>query len=743
MDRSARVYHSILYNINGSGLTFIDYASPNKYNLTVNQFFEEKRMGLSQALYTSISGLHGHQTRLDNIGNNLSNANTVGFKKGVHNFADVFSQTINAGKAAGGGYGGLNSLSVGLGTSTGSIASQFTQGSLNQTGSQKDLAIEGNGFFVLETGQGTATQQSYTRDGSFYLGSDGTLRGGEAYRVMGYGAADGVVGTTLGYLNIPIGQVGAASITSKISLGGNINSNVDIAAPNVIAAADTTWTRGNNRALNVGYVETSAGLYDAAAGGFTFLGAAGPHIETIDTDGDGIANWGVIDAGSGTPTNADEVDINMDGVIDAADFMIDTNADTVADAAYKIFGDGVNGLGVDLDNDAVLDANEGTVGTGAAATAATDLKDLQYLSGANTKSPFTGITTGDKITISFRKGGLRKNADFTYGAGAAGDGTTLQDLSIFLTGGLGDDGAVSTDQRLIGGAMGTVRVRERTAVTDGYAAVEEQAGGYLRTYAAGAAGAVDYDGDSVTENTTRLSIASNLGSANDIRDIEISFNNVTFTDMFSADTEHGTPGGGSTSTSFTVYDSTGNPKTVNMQMSLVGLEDDFSTWRWTADSEDDTNATWNFGTFNDSATPTTNVNVGTGLIRFDKVGNVVDQSELSETSGIVLDQGANPQISVDIVQGASDQDLDFSMLTQVAAASDLNLKSQDGNPQGTLDSFNVAVDGTINGVYTNGVVEALGRVALAMVPDEQGMIHVGGNLFIESAASGTPVIDSP
>lgn len=187
--------------------------------LTVSVQFEHQCegivLGLSQALYTSISGLHGHQLRMDTIGNNLSNSNTVGFKKGVHNFSDIFSKTINSGKAAGNGYGGEDPLQVGLGTSTGSVSPQFTQGSLQQTGSQKDMAIEGNGFFVVETGQGAEVQQSYTRDGSFYLGSDGTLRGGEAYRVLGYGATDGVVGSTLGYLNIPIGQTGAASEDHK------------------------------------------------------------------------------------------------------------------------------------------------------------------------------------------------------------------------------------------------------------------------------------------------------------------------------------------------------------------------------------------------------------------------------------------------------------------------------------------------------------------------------------------------
>ncbi len=603
-------------------------------------------MGLAQSLHTAVTGLKSHQTRMDTIGNNLSNVNTVGFKKGAHHFSSLFYQHLNGGVAATGPRGGIDPISLGLGTSTGAIKTEFRQGSVQTTGNVKDVAIEGNGFFVVDTGTGGIYKQSLTRDGSFYLGSDGTLRGGDAYRVMGYGVTNGVVDTTgaLQSITIPIGVTGGANETTKVSLGGNLNSNVDAVVPNTISPADTTWERTNGRALSLGHVETSTGLYDSSVPG--------------------------------------------------------------------------------------------------KALASTDLKDLQFMRGTQLKSPFAGIAEGDKVTISFRKGGLRKNATFTYGTGANADGNTLSEFSIFLTGGLGDDGATSTEQRLVGGAFGTVRLRERTTAVDGYNAPEDQAGAYLRSYAAGDIGSVDYDGDAITEDTTRLSIAGNLGPDNAIRNIEISYNNVNYTDMFDSDIDYGGMQGGSTTTNFTVYDSNGDEKNINLQMSLVGRETGFSTWRWTADSIDDSDVTWTNGTFNNPVSPTTNINVGTGLIRFDSQGKFISGSELSESNGIVIDQGANPAITIDIIPGTNPQDFDFSQITQIATSNDLNMKSQDGSSMGTLDSFAVTNNGTINGVYTNGVVEPLGQLAIALVRNEQGMIHRGDNLFEEAPASGIATIST-
>lgn len=611
-------------------------------------------MGLSQALFSAISGLVNHQRAMDNIGNNLANVNTVAFKKGVFQFRTLLEQTLRGGLAPdpNTGRGSINPMSIGLGTQTGSINKDFRQGSMEVTGNQRDMAIEGNGYFVLRTGN----NRVFTRDGTFYLGADGSLLGNDGLQVQGVLAEDGVipVAGNIADLIIPIGQTGAAQGTTVVGFTGNLDSDIDIAVPNAIS--DDTWLNSGGiglatavQTINIGHVETSEGLHDASGGATT------------------------------------------------------------------------------------------------PATDATLLEDVEYLRGTSLIRPFAGIAAGDQVTISFRKGGRRTSAMFTYGAFPNGDGTTLGDFARLLTGGLGD-ATGGTTQRLVGGAMGTVHVRQRTISVDGYDATNEHAGAFMRTYTSVQPGAVDYDNDGTLDSTNRISIASNLGAENAITDIEISFSSIKYTDMFAPDINYGTVTGGSTSTNLLVYDSLGNSKNVTVQMTLVTRNTNFSTWRWLADSDDDTDAGWNFGTFNDPASTTASINIGAGLIRFDSEGRFVRGTELSETQGLSIDlvnQGVNTPLSVSILEGLAsslDQDLDFSSLTQVSTESDFNLKEQDGSPPGTLDTFTVTSDGVIQGIFSNGIVTALGRISIALIPNEAGLVSTGNNLFLEGPSSGAAQI---
>ncbi len=674
-------------------------------------------MGLSQALYSGISGLSNHQVRMDNVGNNLANVNTVGFKKGVHQFNTLFSQTVRGGTAPSDNRGAINPVQMGLGTSTSSINQQFTQGSLQTTGNQRDMAVEGNGFFVLDTGIEGTWGRAYTRDGTFYLDTDGRLLAGEGLRVMGVQADTGEIeeAASATEVTIPIGKTGAARETSEVAMTGNLNSDVDVAKPNIVTTraappttnAESTWI-GNNGGndINIGHAETSAALWDPTA-------------------------------------------VNP-----------------------------ITGLA-----------------TGWAADQTVDLANLQYLRGTALVQPFNGVAAGDEITISFRKGGRKMSATFTYGNNdpdasgtgippwdaVTGDGTTLAHFMEFLNGDVGDDGVAASDQRLRGGAMGTVHTRARTTATDGYDVIAEHAGAFERRYVGttdftGAAtagshsGAVDYDGDGNLDPTTKVSIGSNLGEENAITDIEISFNSVNYDDLFSEDADYGTVEGGSTTTNLIFYDSLGNSHEVTMQMALVGRDTNFSTWRWVADSTADTDASWMYKdkdgnpVFNQTVVDPagydqtaagnpdrvpTSINVGTGLIRFDSEGRFVGGTELSSTGGIEIDlsnQGVNEPLNINIIEGLSsdlEQDLSFADLTQVAAAHDFNLSEQNGSPPGTLDSFTVTSDGLINGVYSNGVLEVLGQLVLAMVDNPQGFIQAGQNMYIEGPASGEPRIGFP
>lgn len=145
-----------------------------------------------RSMYAGISGMRGFQTKLDVIGNNIANVNTSGFKKGRVTFQDMMSQTERGAQGADAGRGGINPMQVGLGSQKGSIDTIHTQGFMQSTGRELDVAIQGEGFFVVGEVSNGETQvddeaQYYTRAGNFYLDDQGYLVNSDGYYLLGYG----------------------------------------------------------------------------------------------------------------------------------------------------------------------------------------------------------------------------------------------------------------------------------------------------------------------------------------------------------------------------------------------------------------------------------------------------------------------------------------------------------------------------------------------------------------------------
>lgn len=134
-----------------------------------------------RSMYAGISGMKGFQSKLDVVGNNISNVNTNGFKKGRVTFQDMLSQTERGAEAAADDWGGMNPMQVGLGSQVGSIDDVDTQGFLESTGRSLDLAIEGDGMFRLDAGN---EGSYYTRAGNFYLDDEGSITNADGYYVM-------------------------------------------------------------------------------------------------------------------------------------------------------------------------------------------------------------------------------------------------------------------------------------------------------------------------------------------------------------------------------------------------------------------------------------------------------------------------------------------------------------------------------------------------------------------------------
>jgi flagellar hook protein FlgE len=203
----------------------------------------------------SLSGLNANQQKLNVIGNNLANINTVAFKSSAVHFMDLVSQTVGGASA--------NPMQVGLGVTTGAISPNFNQGGLENTGVPTHVAIQGRGFFVVGSG---ANDRSFTRAGDFSFDNDGRLVTAEGLPVQGYTQVDPLTGQIIttgqpGDVIVPPGVLRAPGATTQFGTVTNLNAS---------AAVGDTFT-------------ASVQVYDA-------LGAV--HTATVTYTNTGPGAWG-------------------------------------------------------------------------------------------------------------------------------------------------------------------------------------------------------------------------------------------------------------------------------------------------------------------------------------------------------------------------------------------------------------------------------------------------------------------
>jgi len=184
------------------------------------------------SLFAGVSGLRNHQIRMNVIGNNIANVNTIGFKSSRVTFEEALAQTIKAARQPEGTLGGINPMQSGLGVSLSSIDNIFTQGSLESTGQITDLAVQGNGFFILSDGE----IKHYSRAGAFLFDSTGNLTNpNNGYTVQGMLAdVNGEIasGSAITDITLPFGQKEKARASTSVKLAGNLNGS----------PAKQTWT---------------------------------------------------------------------------------------------------------------------------------------------------------------------------------------------------------------------------------------------------------------------------------------------------------------------------------------------------------------------------------------------------------------------------------------------------------------------------------------------------------------------
>lgn len=210
---------------------------------------------MMRSMFSAVSGLRNHQTYMDVVGNNIANVNTTGFKMSRVAFQDMLSQTLRPAAAPTGELGGVNPLQVGLGVLLANVDTVQTQGGLQSTGKPTDLALEGDGYFVL--GQGD--RHYYSRDGAFDQAIDGTLvNPASGMKVMGWQATDGVVDSTgpLSPIVIPLGQGMKAAASENMSVNGNLASSTAV-GDTVTTDVTVRDSLGNPHSLTITFTRTA------------------------------------------------------------------------------------------------------------------------------------------------------------------------------------------------------------------------------------------------------------------------------------------------------------------------------------------------------------------------------------------------------------------------------------------------------------------------------------------------------
>jgi flagellar hook protein FlgE len=668
-----------------------------------------------QAMFSGVSGLQAHQTKLNVSGNNIANVNTIGFKAGRATFQDQLSQTLRSSARPNGDVGGQNPSQVGLGVMLGSVDTLQTQGNLQTTGKGTDLAIQGGGFFQVSSGDNIY----YTRDGSFDLDSDGLLvNPASGLKLLGYLAdSDGNIDlsqqvTSASTLKIPIGNLTAVRETTAVTIQGNLNASV--------ALQSTRLTLDGQLDLSSSPGKRSITLYDE-------LGNAHKLDITLR---DPVATPA---AGAGVPTGATmrwTVEQSMDGSAVPTQYL------------YAI-PDGSGG------NKFVFTDN---------ANPANSLGSTLSLTVQG-----TGGASSFPITVDFSK--LQANSEVRTAANGVGGSLPVQSTLLNISGNLNvsdSDALVNTTTVYdASGVARTVRTTLSNPVFNPVGGTNVPEGatqqwdmmievdtvpptGFTKLYDSSVAGnlqsKVYYSAKGNFIVANGASPADSLGSTIELVagalppgsynqgqmldagfPLSVNLAGLTTTNMKAAGDGQSGPSP-IWNTSVRAFNSLGIAHLVNVKFSraLVGGNAPSTAsarWEWTATVDGNVIADSKSGDYEP--------------LFFDSSGKTLNAEK--QQIGFTPTNGAKP-VTID---------LDFGALTQLSGDSSAAVTAQDGFAVGTLQSFSISPDGLISGIFSNGLNRTLGQVTLATFSNPAGLEKLGQNLFRDSSNSGVAQVGQP
>jgi len=651
-----------------------------------------------KSLFSGVSGLQSHQVAMDVESNNIANVNTVGFKYSRANFSDLLAQTKAIATAPQGELGGKNPVQVGLGSTVSSMTRIFSQGSVQNSDKNTDVAIQGDGFYIVSPDGGNTYK--YTRAGDFKFDAGGNFVDNNGFIVQGW-LRDGVTGKVdstapITNINIPPGLTTPAQASAEVVLKANLNSGP--------------------------LVESFSPAYQVPSGPPPAL----PTAPAIDANGNPIASgdMGVMFNETGEALSL------QDGQGVWMAFQTSTHAGTVGGV---VAGAGELSLTFTLDDG----STQTVVTAGGVAANTTAQNGARYASAINAQTATTGVTAVyDTATNTIDLQNTNSSASASHNIRVAADANA----GIVAT--VGTPGLDETAYRYTYDSTGSSAVagidKTFTTVSDLRYAMEQQlqdndggagvlANGTVLVNDQGkfeinnpGGSADDYDVNLQitaivqTGTTENVRFTTNMSALNSV--LPIGSGGKAFSQSFNAATH---------SSSIDVFDSLGSKHTLRMEFRKTAVDAA-------------TGATWSMllsvpppATI-DTVAPT---DEKAGSVRFNNDGSLAtfNPPNISFTGN----NGSAPDQQINLSFGTANA---FNGMTSFDNPSSTSGISQDGFTGGDLVGIRIDQSGTLVGSFSNGRSFGLAQIGMAKFTNNEGLSTEGGNIFVQTANSGDPII---
>ena len=666
-----------------------------------------------KSLFSGVSGLQSHQVAMDVESNNIANVNTTGFKYSRANFSDLLAQTRAIATAPQGELGGKNPVQVGLGSTVSSMTRIFSQGSVQNSDKNTDVAIQGDGFFIISPDGGNTYK--YTRAGDFKFDAGGNFVDNNGFIAQGWlrdpvtGKVDSTAPIT--NINIPPGLTTPASPTTEVVLKANLNSGSLVESFSPAYQVDSTTPPKD------GTISPAPGAVDkngnpVASGNigvmFNEVGEAfslqkGQGVWASFVDSNSTATNQVVDTSGGTGPAELDITFTLD---DGTNFQITSTGgganDTRATNANR-YVSAINAQTSITGITASYDAAAGKIVLNNDNSSISASHNIRIASVGNTNSGFDAsedATTAYRYQYDPAASSYVRNLDKTF--------TTMADLREALeiqARAVGDgDGDGTQDENNISvkvNEQGKLEITNPGGSDDGDYTINLKITGLT----------TDPGGAKVVENPR---FTRNMEALNSV--LAPGTTGKAFSQSFNAATH---------SSSIDVFDSLGSKHTLRMEFRKVALDTTKgSTWDMVVSVPKPATI--------DTIAPT---NEKTGSVRFNNDGSLATYNPPNISfSG---NNGSAPDQQINLSFGTANK---FDGMTSFDSKSATSGISQDGYTGGDLVGIRIDQSGTLVGSFSNGRSFGLAQIGMAKFTNNEGLSTEGGNVFIQTANSGDPII---